>query len=209
MVNPLIAASPIGLIILAGANVYFSDKKIVVLGPKDSGKSSFLNFLAYHELPKDSNKSYTTGIGIQNTKNFPNAKKYDFNGPAIEVDSWEKLAQGYEILIYIFDGYRFLNEKTYLETVENHTLYLKKIIDDNDGMLRKIKSQIKAHTVMLIANHMDKFDKASKDNIHRSGKLKELILKLGGTDKCKFVAGSLDEKGNAHCLIQNMLLKIE
>lgn len=217
MIQPLVVAA--GLISIAGAaTVYFSDKKIVVLGPKGSGKSSFLKFLANQELPENSNEYWTTSImqKISNAKPFLfNGKSHKFDWENIKdintssLDAWEKFAQDYEILIYIFDGYRFLNEKTYLETVEEHTLRLKKIIDDNDSMLRKVKSQIKAHTVMLIANHMDKFDKASENNIHRSGKLKELILKLGGTDKCKFVAGSLDKKGNAHRLIQNILFEIE
>lgn len=187
-------------------------KKIGILGAAASGKSRFFEFIATEKFTQDTTHYEQTRsrASIQSKYNvdkvekkisgitveFDLANSIDVGGQAISYGDWEKVAKNADFLLYLIDSYRLFHEPQYHATIRKDIAAIEEIVRGKnfDGL-------------MIVANQMDKLSGSHdwESRIINHTIVQESRLKLGGTNKCKLVMGSLKNEKSAETLLKNVL----
>lgn len=188
-------------------------KKIAILGAAASGKSRFFEFIATEKFTQDTTnyEQTRTRASIQSQYNvdkvekkisgitveFDLANSYDIGGTEYSYDAWKKVAKNADFLLYLIDSYRLFHEKQqYHEIIKKDIAAIEEIVRGKnfDGL-------------MIVANQMDKLSGSHdwESRIINHMIVQESRLKLGGTNKCKLVMGSLKNEKSAETLLKNIL----
>lgn len=199
-------------------------KKIAILGARETGKSRFFEYIATEKLATNvddyeqtrtrenvakkyslSSPTVTRQIdGISIT--FDLAESIDVGGGANSYGDWQKVIQSADFLLYLVDLHQLVHDKTYPDVIQHDIESIKKEVhkkNDTNGF----------NKLVLVANKSDKVktrtgNAVDEDVFANHPAIQESVLRLGGTDKCKFVVGSLKDESTAKELLKNILNKI-
>lgn len=187
-------------------------KKIGILGAAASGKSRFFEFIATNKFAhnaahyeqtrsRDSIQSQYNVDKVEKkisgiTVEFDLANSIDVGGQEISYGDWKKVAKNADFLLYLIDSDRLFHSPQYHETIKKDIAAIEEIVREKnfDGL-------------MIVANKMDKLSGSHdwESRIINHTIIQASRLKLGGTNKCKLVMGSLKNEQSAETLLKNVL----
>lgn len=226
MAFPLLPIIILGVTALTGVAVgawflipeKLNGKKIAILGARASGKTRFFEYIATQELGDPNN--YTQTKARQSVGNHYNVaktifqadgKEIEFNlvhsldvaGGEVAYNEWKKVAKDANYLLYLIDAERLLNPNN----SQDYSTTIKKDIETIDDIVR----QSTYDKLAIVLTHCDKIEDYYRDYDNFYSKIKknriiaETTLKLGGTDKCKLIIGSLKDTKEAEILFKKVL----
>lgn len=202
----------IGGITMALRN-YWGGKKIVVLGGRGVGKTTFLNYLKTKEISHEKyeqtglEKYSTTTISIDGIS-LKISDGYDVGGSHTHYVEWREQIRQADIIFYILDIYKTLNKD--LD-------YTNKVKEDltaiADEVAKRQKETSKKIPVFLIASHADKHPdyylnlQKLEEKVAKNQLIGTAIIELGGIDNCQVVIGSLKNSSTAKSLVKEILMR--
>lgn len=197
-------------------------KKITILGARESGKSRFFEFIATNQFAHDTSHYEQTRkrVTIKDkyhvdkmeknisgiTVKFDLANSYDIGGGQNSYGDWEKVAKNANFLLYLIDSDRLFHSPQYHETIKKDIAAIEEIVrkrnsNDEDNKHNQFDG------LMIVANQMDKLSGNHdwESRIINHPIIQASRLKLGGTNYCKLVMGSLKNEQSAEALLKNVL----
>jgi len=154
---PVIIAAAVGAIIAiiianSGPSKPIEGTSICVLGQKESGKTTFLNWLRFDKFTESYQQTST--VEYEKFTYETEKKKYeissgiDIGGDKSYVDMYEKLINKNEICIFVFDVAKFLKDSS----------YRKETWDRADLIFHFRPDRTKRHTIGTHFNNTDSKD---------------------------------------------------
>lgn len=191
-----------------------SGKKIAVIGGRASGKTTLVHFLNYGKTPAE-----YQATNAEKTKQKPSVAKelgltlkdgVDIGGGDKFRTQWQDLIQQSDIVLYLFDFYKLKSNPDHMEDLILDEL---KVITEAafETKSKKLKK------IFLIATHIDldpdfdpKFNEREKESYDEKSLMNTLFLrqmqvKLGGTDDCSLLFGSLKDSKSTESLVKDFL----
>lgn len=215
MALPLIIAAgtalTIGTTFLVWGDILFG-KKITILGQRTTGKTTLFNFLMNGEFTdtyeqtvfkKKIKKEMKHKFKHLNLRLKINPNSYDVGGSQDQHGVWKKLSEEANVLIYLFDVNKWMNNPEYLEVeIERDISVIENII--------RSKKDLK---VILVGTHIDldsdyinaENKVAYRDDILNEAFIIGMQVRLGGRDRCHITLESFRGEDNLSIATKNIL----
>jgi hypothetical protein len=203
VIGGVIGACLIGMFGYGGYKLwkFMRHKKIAVLGARGVGKTTLHHFMQTGELKASHNVTEQGGKPykafqlkkIIDSMNLDIKKGIDVNGG--DYNAWRNITKDAEITLYLFDVYKYLNEPT---------IYQGKIEQDLLKVADFVKNNASKKYIRLVGTHIDCVE-GFDENILRSDLfIKSLQNRLGGTDYCELVFGSMHSPEKMEALVKTI-----
>lgn len=187
--------------IVNNARKYFFGQRIVVLGARGVGKTTFLHFLQTGEIIRShdvtEHEKYSSTTIKVGEKEIKIARGVDIGGGAEYYGAWREQIDDADTVIYLINIAKIVYENhAYIRTVENDINAIKNSIQNREEDIR----------IFLIGNHLDEVKKnvneeKFKEQLRTGSQIiQEAIVKLGGDKVCQFHIGSLISQEEARAL---------
>lgn len=192
----------------------WSGKKIAVVGGRASGKTTLIHFLNHGEVPTE-----YQATNAEKTRQTPSIAKelgltlkdgVDIGGGEKFRKQWRELIHQADIVLYLFDFYKLKLNPDHMEDLILDEI---KVITDASPQVKNKQPK----KIFLIATHIDidpEFDAKQKESYEEKALMNTLFLrqmqvKLGGTDDCSLLFGSLKDSQSTENLVKDFLDQYE
>lgn len=225
---PVIIAGTIALIGSGAAYFFWDDifdssenkqrlagKKMAVLGARGVGKTTLYHFLQHSSLDTASKEYAQT-----TTKNKIDACKVDIGGIKIYLSvnydvsgnsdmalrDWIEQIEGADYILYMADADKLLCK----DDKSHHKANVSKDMRNISEYVRSASGKASGKIVFFIINQCDKVKEYHEDlkkfeeKIQQLSVVQETQLRLGGSDECRIILGSLADNTEAKKLVEQI-----